>query len=254
MVMRAYLLAIVAVLPLLAAEVWSGFRVGFSDDVLGAIAATEQPLSVRSPGGPWAMLLALTWFGLAYWRRDVTLWEAALVVLGGAAALARLGNAWIDAAAMVLPLGRQVGVVGIRPMLLIVGATLSVGVAALTLVSTRPPVLDSAAAQAAQASASQGTVLSDWRWAGDLQRHMGSRQVLASGGLASESSEFWVDYLRIAQGHERWAEILQRMNVDLVVLEAADQQHAAAELVRGSPDWQVSYDTRGSLVAQRARP
>src|SRR5215207_5679490 len=55
MVSRAYLLAACMVLPLLAAVVgnWSGsLRVALADPVLGALSAMEQPLSVRSLGGP----------------------------------------------------------------------------------------------------------------------------------------------------------------------------------------------------------
>src|SRR5215207_8253447 len=79
-----YALALSAVLPLLAAEIWSGFRLAQSDPVLSVIAPTEQPLSVRSPGGIWAMGLALAWLALAYWQREVRLWEATLVLIGGA--------------------------------------------------------------------------------------------------------------------------------------------------------------------------
>src|SRR6266851_3757328 len=61
--------AMTAVLPLFAPEIWSGFRIAQSEAVLSVIAAAEQPLSVRSPGGLWAMLLALAWFALAYWHR-----------------------------------------------------------------------------------------------------------------------------------------------------------------------------------------
>src|SRR6266702_6559345 len=118
MVVRPYLLATCAVLPLLAPEVWTGFRLAFSDPCLSVIAPTEQPLSVRSPGGIWAMGLALAWFGLAYWRRDFKLWEAALVLLGGGAALARMGNTWLDGAALVLPLARQVALLKLPPIVL----------------------------------------------------------------------------------------------------------------------------------------
>lgn len=249
-------MAVVAVLPLVAPEVWSGFRLAVSDNVLSAIAASEQPLSIRSPGGLWAMLLALAWFSLAYWRRDVTLWEAALVVLGGAAALTRLGNAWVDAAAMIVPLGRQLSRLHVSKNvnLMIVAAlgTLSIGVALVTLVQTRPPDLPSAARDLALASSTNGRVFADWRWAGDLQRQShGAHQVYAADGLASEPPEFWIDYLRIAQGHERWSEALQRLDVNLVVLDAGDQQRAAADLVRASSDWRVAYDGPGALVAER---
>src|SRR5579859_2812846 len=92
MVMRlpvAMAVALCAVLPLIAPEVWGGFRLGTADPILSALSVFEQPLSVRTPGGPWAVGVALAWFALAYWRRKFALWEAALVLIGGAAALAR---------------------------------------------------------------------------------------------------------------------------------------------------------------------
>ena len=147
-------------LPLLAPEVWAGWRLGVSDPVLGVLSAAEQPLSVRSPGGLWAIGLALAWFGLAYWRRQFAWWEAALVLLGGAAALARVGNAWLDAAAMVVPLARQVPVTiasarsevagresGFKTGVFAGIVALGVCAAVLTLFATRPPELPAAAAQ-----------------------------------------------------------------------------------------------------------
>jgi hypothetical protein len=123
----------------------------------------------------------------------------------------------------------------------------------MTVVMTRPPDLPAAASQAAsQAAAGQGRVMSDWRWAGALQQRLGTtRQVRAANGLHSESEEFWLDYLRVAQGHARWAEILRQRNVDLLVLDAAGQQRQAADLVRTSADWRVTFDANGVLVAQR---
>ncbi len=251
-VLGAYALGALAVLPLLVPELWVGFRLGISDTALAVIAPTEQPLSVRSPGGLWAIGLALAWFALAYWQRQFAWWEAALVVIGGAAALARLGNAWVDAAAMVVPLARQLAIAKFRPAVL-AGLTLVclAGVTA-TLVMTRPPELPAAASQAALSSAGHAAVLADWRWAGQLQQRLGpTRRVWAANGLTSESSEFWLDYLRVAQGHERWAEILRQQNVDLLVLDAAAQQRQAAELVRVSPEWRVTFDASGVLIAER---
>jgi hypothetical protein len=255
--MRAYVVAAVVLLPLLVPEVWSGFRLAQSDTVLSVIAPTEQPLSVRNPAGVWAAAVALAWFGLAYWQRRVTLWEAALVLIGGVSILARLGNAWLYAAAMLPPLGHRIALA--RPRTQIVGAVAALGMAVtLAMVaSTRPPEL-AAGARAAAASAStqhaQGAVLADWRWAADLQRNVvGSRHtVLAAGGLASESPDFWLDYVRILQGHERWAEALQRMNVDLLVVDT--HQHQLADLVRTSNQWRVVYDADEALVAERAAP
>jgi hypothetical protein len=254
-VLIALLVAALAVLPLLAPEVWTGFRLAFSDPFLSVIVQTEQPLSVRSPGGIWAMALAVAWFGLAYWQRKFALWEAVLVLLGGAAALARVGNLWVDAAFMLLPLARQLSTARVPGLILCVAATASVAIAILTVATGRPPELQQAVVDAARTSASRGSVMADWRWATDLQQRLGGqRRVFASGGLASESSDAWLDYLRVAQGHERWADALRTLEIDTVVLNASDQQLQAAALIRGSSDWRVLYDAAGTLVAERTTP
>jgi hypothetical protein len=236
----------------LVPELWVGLRLAMADTALGVIAPTEQPLSVRSPGGPWAIGLAMAWFALAYRRRDFAWWEAVLVVIGGIAALARLGNAWLDAAALVVPLARQLTVARLSPMVLSGMAVLCVAATAVTLVMTRPPELPAAAVQAATQTAGQGTVLADWRWAGELQQRLGpNRRVWGANGLPSEANDFWLDYLRVAQGHARWAEILREKGVDLVVVDAMAQQRQMADLVRASGDWQVTFDANGVLVAER---
>jgi hypothetical protein len=255
MVVRPYVVAACVVLPLIAPEVWGGFRIGTADPVLSAISAFEQPLSMRSPGGMWAVGLALVWFALAYWHRNFALWEAALVLVGGAAALARMGNLWVDAIMLVLPLARQVALLKLHLVVISSIGAVCLAVAGLTLVQTRPPELPPAAVEAVRQATVQGKVLADWRWAGELQGRLGSdRPVLASDGPASEPTDFWLDYLRIAQGHEHWADVLRRLDVDTVVLESGGQQHQAAELVRASPDWHVTYDLGDALVAERASP
>jgi hypothetical protein len=251
----AYCVALLAVLPLVAADVWTGFRLAQSDPVLSVISGAEQPLSVRSPGGVWAIVVALGWFSLAYRHRQVTLWEAALVLVGGSLALVRLGNAWVDAAVMLVPLGRQLAIANLKPVFQLGVAASGLCVAVLMLFGSRPPELSSAATQTALSAAGHGKILADWRWAGDLQRRVGAdRLVLASGGVGSEPPDFWLDYVRIARGHERWASALRQMQVDLVVLESSDQQHQAAELIRASADWRVLYDANDALVAARASP
>ena len=73
----------------------------------------------------------------------------------------------------------------------------------------------------------------------------------AAKGLTSESTNFWLDYLRVAQGHVHWSEILRQLNVDLVILDAAGEQRQAADLVRASAEWRVTFDANGVLVAER---
>lgn len=248
-----YLAAVGLVLPLVAAEVWTGFRLALSDTVLGTIALIEQPLSVRSPGGQWAVGLALAWFALAYWQRRVRWWEAALVVLGATAALLRAGNAWLDALALIAPLGAQLATLRLRPLLPLVAATAGLLVAGGTVWSTRPPALPRAVVEAAQSAEGSGNVFADWRWAGQLQSQLGSRRnVLGAGGLGSESAAFWLDYLRITQDYEQWPAELRNLNANVLVLntEAAD----LISQIRGSSDWRVVYDADNALVAERATP
>src|SRR5579864_3324165 len=213
-----YVVAVFAVLPLLALEAWTGFRLALADPVQGAISATEQALSVRTPGGQWAMLLALAWFALAYWRRDVRWWEPVLVVLGGAAALARAGNAWLDAIAMIAPLARQMPLASPRPWMFAGVAVASVAYAGAVVWTTRPPGLPPQAIEAAAATPSGTTVFADWRWASQLQSRMPDRHVLAARGLASESADFWLNYVKIVNDYEQWPAELQAMNADVLVL------------------------------------
>jgi hypothetical protein len=251
-----------AVLPLLAAESGSGFRLAPSDSVVSVISAAERPLSVRSPAGIWAVGLALVWFGLAYRQRRVALWEPAMVLIGGVLALTRLGNAWLDAAAMLGPLVRRTSIAQPKLALASILSAGSVLTAVLIVAFSRPPVLPlgvslstgTTAEQEARWLTPHGTILTNWRWAPDLQNQVGQRRVvLGAGGFSSESSDFWLDYVRLAQGHERWAELLRQMDVDMVVLEAADEQRALADLVKASPNWQVIYAQEGTLMALRVQ-
>src|SRR6266851_3089220 len=105
------------------------------DTALSVIAPTEQPLSVRSPGGLWAMALALAWFGLAYRQGKVARWDAVLVLIGGIAILARLGNAWVDAAELLVPLARQLAILHLKPFIVagLAAICLAVGLSTLSL-------------------------------------------------------------------------------------------------------------------------
>jgi hypothetical protein len=195
------------------------------------------------------MLLALLWFGMAYRQRRVRWWEAALVVAGGVAVLVRAGNAWVYALAMVPPLAVQL--IDLRPKGIILAAMASLGifVAATLLFAGRPPVLPPAALAAARSADRKGDILADWRWAGDLQQQLGDQHVLAAHGLTSESTDFWLDYVRITQDSELWPTELQSRNVNLLVLNTEDR--GVVDQVRASGDWQVLYDGSSALVAER---
>jgi hypothetical protein len=243
-----YLAALALVLPLFAPAFWSGFRLAASDNVLSSIAATEQPLSVRSPAGQWAIGLALLWFALAYWRRSVHAWEVALVLIGGVAALVRAGNAWQDGLALIAPLAWQLSVFRAKPTVLAAAAAAGLIVAGATLWTTRPPVLPPGAIAAVQSARGTADVFADWRWAAELQRHT-PRKVLASGGLASESAQFWLDYVRVTQDFEPWPDELRNLNVDLVVLPVEDA--GIVDQIRASGEWRVVYDGDRVVVAAR---
>lgn len=238
------------VLPLVAPEVWSGFHLALADDLLGVIAVSEQPMSVRSPGGEWAIGLALVWFALAYRQRSMHWWEPLLVLLGGTAALLRTGNAWLYAIALMPALGAQLACLRPPRKAMLAAAVVGVSVAAFTLWTTRPPTLPHAALVAAQSV--HGTVFADWRWAPELQRDLGQdRRVLGSGGLASETQAFWIDYVRIIQDFEKWPDELRGLNAEVLVL-PIDQP--VIDQIRSSSEWHVVYDADNVLVAERQSP
>jgi hypothetical protein len=246
-----YLVAAALVLPLVAAEVWTGFRVALSSFVLGTFAPSEQPLSVRSPGGQWAIGLALAWFALAYWQRRVRWWEAALVILGATAALLRAGNAWLDALALIAPLGAQLSHLRMRTALLLAAAAAGLLSAGALVWTTRPPALAPAVVEAARSARADGTVFADWRWASTIQAGT-DRRVLGSAGPGSESDDFWLNYVRITQDYEQWPAELRDLNVNVLVLntESAD----LVGQVRASSEWHVVYDAGNAFVAERATP
>jgi hypothetical protein len=247
------LLALAAVLPLLAPSIWSGFRLAPSDPILSALASSEAPLSWRDPIGDWAVGLALAWFALAYRSRDFRRWEVALVALGGIAALVRVGNAWVDGLVLVVPLGRQLTHARPPRVVSAIMVVACLAIAAVLAIALRPPELPSAAIDALRSANAPGAALTDWRWAPDLQRDLGAgHTVLAAGGLTAESSDFWSDYLRVALGHERSADILRQWHVDLVVLDPRAEA-ATVTLVRDSSDWYVLLDREDALVAERVQ-
>jgi hypothetical protein len=158
----------------------------------------------------------------------------------------RTGNAWLDGLALIAPLGSQLACFRLRPLVFGAAATAGVLAAGATLWTMRPPALPEAAVHVAQSA--DANVFTDWRWAAELQHHL-DHPVLASGGLASESAEFWLDYVRITQDYERWPDELRNLNVDLLVLPAEDA--ALLDQVRASADWQVLYDQDSVVVARR---
>ncbi len=247
----AYVASVCAVLPLAAPDVWTGFRLGLANSVLAALSPSEQALSVRTPGGQWAMLLALAWFALAYWQRNVRWWEPLLVVLGGAAALVRAGNGWLDALLLIVPLARHTALAKPPAWMLAGIAAVSLAYAGFLAWSTRPPALPPQAADATSTVAEGRTVFADWRWAAQLQARLPNARVLPAGGLASESGDFWLNYVKILSDYEKWPGELQAMNADVVVLNSASS-NSLADQVRSSSDWHVIYDTGDAFVAERS--
>jgi hypothetical protein len=237
-------LAIAIVLPLIVPLVWSGFRLAFlPDSVLAALSSTEAPWSIRDPLGVWALLLVLTWFGLAYRARSARWWELPLVLLAATVMLPRMGNGWLTALLLVLPLRRQVGLPSHGRTLIAAAVGCAIVAAALTIASRPAPL-----PQAAPSSAA-GAVFADHQWASELQRRLPARVVLGGRGLAGESTDYWLDYLRVVQGHERWATILRDHGVRAVIL--APDARAAIALLRVTPEWRVLQDDDSGFVAER---
>lgn len=256
------MLAVMLVLPLVTAEIPVGFRVASSDLVLSVISAAEGPLSTRSPLAIWLALVLAGWF-VVWARQRGPWWEAALVVAASAIALVRVGNAWVAAIVLIVPLARRASTCSV-PWLwsrrgLSALAFVCVVAAVVVPLATRPRDMPAGVVTtglaAARASAANGPVLAHWAWAPAVQSALGSeRVVVGAKGLAGESGDVWLDYLRLVQGHQRWQAILDSWGVDLLVLDAADQDRKAADLVRGSTRWRVIYEGDGALVAERRTP
>ena len=79
---------------------------------------------------------------------------------------------------------------------------------------------------------------------------MADRRVLAAGGLASESPDFWLNYVRIVNDYEQWPAELRALNADLLVLDSDNS--TLADQVRASSEWRVLYDTGNAFVAERS--
>lgn len=251
-----WLLAACAVLPLATPLLWGGGRLSAHIDAVLAVVdpPLEAPLSVRSPLGVWALLVTLVWFGLAYRARRVTWWEFPLVAIGGAVALVRVGNVWLDGLLLIAPVARQVNASHVSPSRALAVSGGCVMVALALAISGRPLPLPLTALDTALHSSAHGRIFADARWAPELQRHSPTVGIVLGGlGLAAESDAYWLDYLRVGHGHARWDTILRNYDARVVVLDGQDRQRAAAELVRVAANWRVLVDDGGVLVAERTQ-
>jgi hypothetical protein len=247
----AWLAAGLLVAPVFVPVAWTGLHVGLrTDPVLGVISPLEQPLSIRTVAGLWTTLLVVGWFGLALRSRQLAVWEYGCVVLGGLLALVRLGNIWLAALLLLAALARQLSTREVPRVVLAGVATLSAVVGIANWTSLKPPPLPGAVDRAVQST--NGTVFADWRWAAGLQRELGpQRVVLGAAGLVDTPSSYWLDYVRIERGHERWDSLLDQYAARVVILEPADAPEAA-QLIRTSIGWRVLVDTADVVVAERS--
>jgi hypothetical protein len=255
--LSAIVLALLAVLPMLAPLVWErGLpRVALTTDpALGALTPIEQPLTVRAFAGQWELLLVILWFGLAHTQRRAPVWEVALVLLGAALALLRLGNVWLTALLYVPALAaRLMDIDNLLPRRGLLAGGLAAGLCLVTagsLVASRAPGLPSEAATVVMADSGAAPVFTSLRWAPALQGSLGSRRVVLDAGQLSTDEA--MDYLRVSLAHANWDDVLRQHDVGLVVLDAAGSQSGAAAEVRKAPGWQVALDADGVLVARRA--
>jgi hypothetical protein len=217
---RAAAVAVCAVLPLLVPLVWHGISLRLQTNIaLAALSPLEAPWSIREPLGVWALALCLVWFALAYRGRTARWWELPLVLLAMAVLLPRIGNAWPTAALLVLPLYRQAGAASRwLPLAIVIGLVASAALLVRAKPS-QPPVVALTAAGA------------------EIGRQP----------LNSESTEFWLDYLRVVQGHERWQHILDGWGARAIEVRGAPE---LARLVRDSAEWRVVKDDADALVAE----
>lgn len=242
------IVAMAVVLPLIVPLIWSGYRISvLPDTVLAALSPTEAPWSIRDPLGVWALLLVLAWFGLAYRRRQAGWWELPLVLLAAAVMLPRVGNGWLTGLLLAPPLAVQLARLRDHRVLVLVAVACAAIAVAVTAAS-RPPSAPDVAPRS-----TGGAVFADYRWAPDLQRRLPSHTVFGVNGLYAESTDYWLDYLRVVQGHERWSQILQAYDVRVLALPVEPRQQLLRDLVRTAPEWQVVLDDGSGFVAERQR-
>ena len=147
---------------------------GLSDPVLGYVSSAEQPLSVRHPGGCVGDVAGGGWFALAYAQRRCVWWEAALVLGGGVVALLRAGNLWVLALALVVPLGARAGEAADVPVIEAGGRAGGALVGGYLLLLLSPLLFRRRRLTPWRRRDADSAILSDARWANDLQQRLGS--------------------------------------------------------------------------------
>jgi hypothetical protein len=233
---------------------WTGFRASLEPHAaLGSLITSEQPLTVRTFPGMWAILATAGWYGLVAWQRKAAWWQVALVLAASVLTLMRLGNAWLLAAALLPAIAARLAPIRAPGWLAAGLAAVLIGVSLYGGLSARPSSPPSGAVRAVDSAVAHGdTVLTAMSWASTLQQVVGTRAtVLGAGDAWSVPPDYWPDYLQVSLGHVDWQAVLDRRDVTLLVLDAANAQSFGARLVRVSTAWQVVFDEDGALVARR---
>jgi hypothetical protein len=87
---------------------------------------------------------------------------------------------------------------------------------------------------------------SDWLgWAGPP-----GLQTVVSTNVHLAPKLLWDGYMRVSKGETYWDDLLDRWNVQMVVVDKAEQKKLTSE-VRGSGVWQVVYEDSQGIVAVR---
>jgi len=87
---------------------------------------------------------------------------------------------------------------------------------------------------------------SDWlAWAGPP-----GLQTVVSTNIHLSPKLLWTGYMRVSKGETYWDDLLNRWNVQMVIVDKEEQKKLAGE-VRGSADWRVVYEDGLGFVAVR---
>jgi len=87
---------------------------------------------------------------------------------------------------------------------------------------------------------------SDWlAWAGPP-----GLKTVVSTNIHLAPKLLWTGYMRVSKGETYWSDLLNRWNVQMVVVDKAQQKKLAGE-VRGSGEWRVVYEDDLGFVAVR---